>query len=160
MSGLCFNLQLARAAVEYVRRQLPRGPGNQPGSPPDGRACVQYLRDTTVCAVNFIPRLARRAVEVGCGNCGEQAAVAFMYLLARGARPLDYLSLLGSHGHAVHAFVVLAFCPEDDTSSSRWGPDAVICDPWEGRAYPAWQIGLNMSLYRIGRTVRSERRDC
>jgi hypothetical protein len=161
MSGLSYNLQIARRAIEYVRQQVPRGSGNQSDSPSDGRACVRFVRQTMVCAADFIPHLARRAVEVGCGNCGEQAAVAFMYLLGLGARPLDYMNLYNTDGAATHSFVVLDFAGDSGNGqSSGWGPSAVVCDPWDdGQAYAAWQIGQNMSLFRSGCTVRSLRRD-
>src|SRR5262245_46649636 len=160
MSGLAFNLEYARRAVYHVQQHLPRGAGNRPESPPDGNACVRYVRGTMVCTADFIPHLARRAVETGCGNCGEQAAVAFMYLLGVGARPLDYMNLDNADGIAIHSFVVIDFCCEGDGMSCNWGPSAVICDPWDdGQAYPAWQISQHMSLFRRGFTVRSLRRD-
>src|SRR5580692_10984464 len=125
MSGLSDNLQSAKRAVAYVQQQLPRGSGNQSDSPTDGRACVRYVRSTMVCTADFIPHLAARAVEVGCGNCGEQAAVAFMYLLGLGVRSLDYMNLSDGAGTPIHSFVVIAFTPAGDGASSGWGPDAV-----------------------------------
>jgi len=159
-SGLCYNLQVAQKAVDHVRRQLPRGSGNQNDSPSDGAACVTHVRDTMVSTADFIPHLARRASEVGCGNCGEQAAVACMYLLGLRVRSLDYMNLYSADGTAIRSFVVIDFTPEGDGNSSGWGSEAVVCDPWDcNHVYPAYQIGQKMALYRNGCTVRSKRRD-
>src|SRR5262249_35157709 len=93
MSGLSYNLQMSKKAVAYVQQKLPRGSGNQSTSPSDGAACVKYTRSTMVCTADFIPELAERAKQTQCGNCGEQAAVAFMYLSGLGVRPIDYMNL-------------------------------------------------------------------
>ncbi|MFO1351574.1 MAG: hypothetical protein U1F68_13260 [Gammaproteobacteria bacterium] len=156
MSGLNLNLQMAQEAIGFVQRNLPRGAGNRPDGSPDAAACVTFLRSTMLSTDNFIPHLARRALQNGCGNCGEQAAVAYMFLLQRGCQPLDYMNLYNPGGQAVHSFVVVDFAASGEGQSSTWGKDAVVCDPWDdAQAYPAWQIGQKMSLYAPGSTVRS-----
>lgn len=155
MTGLASNLRHARAAIAYVKHQLPRGAGNRSDSPPDGRACVQSVRDSMVSTTYWIPHLAQRAIQVGCGNCGEQAAVAYVFLQQRGVLPLDYMNLYDPQGGAVHSFVVIEFAGADD-SSSGWGESAVICDPWDDeQAYAASQIRSNMALWESGSSVRS-----
>jgi hypothetical protein len=151
---------MAEEAVAYVSKKLWRGAGNRPDSPPDGGACVAYGRSTMVSTSNFIPHLAQRAIADACGNCGEQAAVAYMFLLRRGARPLDYMYLNNSGGTPIHSFVLMAFTPDGEDEASGWGKDAVVCDPWDdGQAYPAWQIAQKMSLFVSGCTATSYRRD-
>jgi hypothetical protein len=160
MGGLALHLQMAQEAIAYVQRQLPRGAGNRADGASDAAACVEYGRSTMLSTGNFIPHLAQRARQNGCGNCGEQAAVAYMYLLNHGCRPLDYMYLHDPAGPAVHSFVILALAAAGEGNASGWGAEAVICDPWdEGQAYPAWQIGQKMSLFVPGSTVRSYRRD-
>ena len=94
------------------------------------------------------------------------AAVPYMCLLRRGCRPLDCIDLYGPpHGRPratgyprpvpLHSFVVIGFVADGDVASSGWGADAVICDPWDGGAYAASRIGLKMTLWRTGCTVRS-----
>lgn len=151
--SLSYNLRIARDAILYVQEQLPRGSGNQTHSPTDGAACVSHVRSTIpLCAPDYIPHLAHRAVEVGCGNCAEQAAVAYIFLQNRGVQPLDYMLLSDNTGTGIHVFVVIGFKPDEGTSG--WGKEAVICDPWDdGRAYPADQIVNQMSLYQAGYSV-------
>src|SRR5438105_29150 len=52
----------------------------------------------------FYRASAAKAADLGCGNCGEQAAVAFMYLKDAGVRPLD---LMAYQDPGDHAFVVI-----------------------------------------------------
>ncbi len=160
MGGLSLNLRVAKEAIGFVARKMTIGAGNKPDSASDAAACVAFGRSTMVSTPNFIPHLAARAVANGCGNCGEQAAVAYMFLFRRGTRPLDYMYLDDPSGVTVHAFAVIGFSPDGEDDASGWGKEAVVCDPWDdGQAYPAWQIGQNMSLFIPGCTVRSYRRD-
>ena len=171
--GLAMNLRVAEETVRYVRQQLPRGAGNWFNGPrstlrqTEAQACVDHVRRSMpqMC-YNFVPQLATLARRYGCGNCGEMAAVAYMYLLQRGCRPLDYMDLYvtprtrpGAAGHprpvAIHSFVVIGFAGDADVARCGWGADAVICDPWDGGAYAASRIGLMMRLWRTGCTVRS-----
>src|SRR5437870_5452280 len=126
--SLSENLRMAAEAVAYVVQKVSRGSGNQSYSPPDGADCVAYLRGAMPPVDDWVPPLAQRAESLGCGNCGEQAAVAYQFLLGKGVRPLDYMNLYNADGVAVHSFVVLDFVG-DAGGTSSWGPDAVICDP-------------------------------
>jgi hypothetical protein len=155
MGGLASNMQRAKEAVAHVRRKLPRGAGNRSDGSSDARACVLWVRENMVSAADWVPHLAQRAAQYGCGNCGEQAAVAFMYLKGRGVRSLDYMNLNNPNGTAIHSFIVIGF-DADNGSSSGWGDGAVVCDPWdEGQAYAAWKIKMNMSLWASGSSVES-----
>lgn len=72
---------------------------------------------------------ARRAALDGCGNCGEQSSIAFVYLrdLAKVA-PLDYLEYLDGD----HAFVLIGRAEEAfPQSPGTWGDSVVICNPWD-----------------------------
>src|SRR5688572_12556037 len=77
--------------------------------------------------LKYLRSVASVAEHVGCGNCGENAAIAFIYLLDRSVRPLDLMS----GGPVDHAFVVLGR-PAQSTASdpTTWGKEAVVCDPW------------------------------
>jgi hypothetical protein len=156
--GLSFNLRAAQDAVAFVASQMTIGAGNKPDSQPDAAACVRFIRSTMVSTDNFIPHLALRAMANGCGNCGEQAAIAFEFLRSKGMSPVNYMNLNDPNGVAIHSFVVLSF--GDDGNVCDWGADAVICDPWDnGQAYPANQISQQMSLYQPGSTVVTIRRE-
>ena len=93
------NLRYARDAITYVQKKLYRGAANQPDSTEDGKACVDYIRGSYLSANPSvkIPYVAQQAEAAGCGNCGEQAAVAFVYLNRRGINPLAYMNLSGRH---------------------------------------------------------------
>jgi hypothetical protein len=156
--GLSYNLRIAADANAYVGHVMTIGAGNKPDSQPDADACVAFIRSTMLCTDNFIPHLADRAIANGCGNCGEQAAIAFEFLRSRGVSPVDYMNLYNADGRAVHSFVVIDF--SDGGDSCSWGADAVICDPWDSsQAYPAGQISQKMSLFGSGSTVKSLRRE-
>jgi hypothetical protein len=156
--SLSANLTMAKNACAYVDSKLTIGPANKPNAQPGAAACVGYTRSTMLSTTNFIPHLAERAVANGCGNCGEQAAVAYMYILRRGSRPLDYMYLLDTTGTPIHSFVIIGYAP--DPLTSGFGSSAVICDPWDdSQGYPAWKIGSNMSPYISGYTISSYHRD-
>jgi len=70
---------------------------------------------------------AEKASSWKCGNCQEQAAVAFIYLLDHRVHPLDYYMFSDQS----HAFVVIGRREDSDsTKPESWGSEAVICDPW------------------------------
>jgi hypothetical protein len=152
MSDLTSNLRYARDAVSYVQKKLYRGAANQADSTDDGKACVDYIRGSYLSANPSvkIPYVAQQAEAVACGNCGEQAAVAFVYLNRRGINPLVYMNLLDATGVAIHSFVVIG-TDFTDGDASGWGDEAVICDAWDSaQVYPAPLITLRMSLFTNG----------
>jgi len=71
----------------------------------------------------------------GCGNCGEQSAIAFVHIRDKyKCFPFDWTQI----NSFAHGFVVLGrkgvTNPED---SSTWNSEAVVCDPYYGEALPA-----------------------
>ena len=67
------------------------------------------------------------------GNCGEQAAVAYVYLYHQGVRPLEYVTL----ANGGHVFVLIGREAGSSLSDYKaWGDEAVVCDPWDNNAYP------------------------
>jgi hypothetical protein len=86
---------------------------------------------------SWLLQAAAKAESAGCGNCGEQAAIAFVHLSQLKVRPLDYMA----RTNADHAFVVIGRKEDSDQSNYRtWGSDCVICDPWAGAAFVAEDI--------------------
>lgn len=85
----------------------------------------------TVQAYQWIKKMAVLAESAGFGNCGEMAAVAFVWLFEKHyVRPLDYMECDVED----HAYVVLGRPRNSNTKDpSTWGDKAVICDPWTGR---------------------------
>lgn len=78
------------------------------------------------------------AKQEGAGNCGELAAIAFIYLEDNGVKPLDYMVFDNEPAYD-HVWVVIGRVNgSNPLKVSTWGPDAVWCDPWqmrEGRVY-------------------------
>lgn len=88
--------------------------------------------------LNNIQTINGLARKYGCGNCKEQAAVAFTFLHRLGIRPLDYVSLTPYSRTVDHVFVVIGREYDYDSRLKtepweQWGDDAVICDAWSPR---------------------------
>jgi hypothetical protein len=155
-------LFMAEQGVWYVQMKMTVGAANKVGDEfrSLGQAFLCVLAERSVNGEDdagsteaWITRTAAIAESTGCGNCGEQSAVAFVYLRDRGVCPLEYMHFTNHD----HAFVVLNRPKNTDESNpGTWGNDAVVCDPWKGRAYKAaalgnvWPGAIPESIYRLG----------
>ena len=75
----------------------------------------------------YLEKSAEAAQAYGCVNCGEQSAIAFVYLRQQNIFPLDWMEVDGYK----HAFVIIGRRRGSDTENwATWGNEAVICDPW------------------------------
>jgi hypothetical protein len=84
---------------------------------------------------------ALAAIHRKVGNCMEQAAIAFCYLQREGVRPLDYYYAMGGD----HQWVVIGRTKgSSQDNPDLWGGDAVICDPWDKKAYAATEFDNKM----------------
>lgn len=148
---------LAANIVSQVQAKLPRGAANKPDSSQDSIECVGRMRKVTykelIAAgafyklVSDIKTIADNALRRQCGNCGEQAAIAFMMLLEKKVEPIDYMFCAGEGDD--HSFVVIGRREDSDVrkyNAQTWGPDAVVCDPWMGKAYPCGEMQTNLAL--------------
>lgn len=85
-------------------------------------------------AIQYYRRVAYFAEEYGVGNCQEQAAVAFCYLVNRGVKPVELMYRTN------HLFVIVgrgpsprdAGSPDDPTT---WANHCWVCDPWKNKVY-------------------------
>lgn len=145
------NLRLSELAVSYVKRKMTIGASNKISdlltsliAPEWSRTCVAGIRKNPYTGDTIFSKLrtiAHRASEAGCGNCGEQAAIAFIWLYDKKVGPLDYMS----RTNADHAFVVvgrIGSSPLDDPS--KWGDNCYVCDPWDEEAYHVRSIDRKM----------------
>lgn len=99
--------------------------------------------------LGYVESMASSARQMGAGNCGEQAALAFQFLRNKGIRPLDYCRYQNSD----HAFVILRSIQKiTPTNFAEWSVDAVLCDPWYNRA----EIAGMMATRSAGRSIISE----
>jgi hypothetical protein len=97
---------------------------------------------------------AYNAKNWGCGNCGEQASIAFTYLRDLGVRPLDYYEAEGMFTR--HAFVIIGLdAGTDKTDITKWNKSAIMCDPWRGVA----DFVTGQSSYFSGKTLTHHYRE-
>lgn len=76
---------------------------------------------------HYLDASADWSKHYGCGNCGEQSALAFVYLRQQGVKPLDWYQVNSFQ----HAFVIVDRASGSDPKNYlTWGNDAVVCDPW------------------------------
>lgn len=146
--GYAVNLERAKQAVEHVRKAMALGASNKVGdalrSTGMSILCVAAQRSVEVAITAregvpaWIVEAAAKSEHVGCGNCGEQAAIAFMYLLdTLKVEPLDYMV----RTNADHAFVVVGRkAGSKESDFKTWGGDCIVCDPWAGAAFAASDI--------------------
>jgi len=133
---------VALEAVLYVQGKMTVGAGNKAGDLLESMGlsylCVAAERTVTkdyekYKKESFLRLVAAAAEAAGCGNCGEQAATAFVYLLDKGIRPLDLMAL---EKPGDHNFVVIGRVSGSDVKDpATWGPTAIVCDAWEEKAY-------------------------
>lgn len=92
---------------------------------------------------------ARAAIKHKAGNCEEQAAVAFNYLRGK-VSPLELVNAVDDEALGInHQFVVIGR-EGKSTDPTKFGPNAVICDPWDGKAYPASEF--RQKMHKVGRS--------
>ena len=155
MSKLKYNLSAAQIANQYVKSKMTIGASNKMRWDfPVAWACSGSLINTgamrkqidlelaaaqsSITATRVMPKYyqeqrlviektAAAAEAYGCGNCGEQSAIAFVYLRRQKTFPLDWMEV----NDYEHAFVIIGRKRGSDTTDARtWGDEAVVCDPW------------------------------
>lgn len=146
MMTLTKNMIWAQQALKYTKTQL-KTTANRPRDAVRiwPLICVGYVRGKSLHTLTSewgpIQSLASRARHFQCGNCAEHAAVAFVFLQDRGIIPIDYME-----GQNVdHVFVVIGREKNGQKSHwTTWGPNAVVCDPWDGKCFPAKEIPVKV----------------
>lgn len=78
-------------------------------------------------------KVAEHASGMKSGNCGEQTALAFIYLLKHNVLPLDFCKVKNGD----HAFVVIGRSKEGNPNDLKTWGNAVICDPFNNQAFIA-----------------------
>ncbi len=156
--GYFENLAWAQKAIAFVKKHTPLGPSNKVSS---GMATSKIVREEMKVYLNAyssnlardrpdldvaksselnIAFIAAMTMRFGAGNCGEQAALAFIFLRDQQVFPIDYIEkpdLFLNYGG--HAFVVIGRKQYSDPNNvDEWGEEAVVCDPHqEEKAFPA-----------------------
>jgi hypothetical protein len=149
-----FHLSSARAAVDYVKKNITMGASNKLsdmfGTLTVVKFCTNEMRDkvdqelASYADANYVnnyneAEFHKRYLKAnaswsklyGCGNCGEQSALAFTFLENQQIFPLDWVCT----ENWSHAFVIINRAKGSDLSNYQtWGSAAVICDPWSDYA--------------------------
>ncbi|STX27931.1 Uncharacterised protein [Legionella beliardensis] len=83
------------------------------------------------------------------GNCDELAHLALNYVLDKTDLKAEVFRVYGgSHETNGHVFLVIGRkIPSDMSDPLTWGDDAVICDPWANKVYPAATYKENLKNY-------------
>ena len=96
---------------------------------------------------------AEKAKQYGCGNCGEQSALAFFYLRGRGIEPLDWAHFTNRD----HAFVLLGRPGNANRENMQeWLGQVVVCDPYYGRVGRLKDLP-EYDIYKIGVMLHHEK---
>jgi hypothetical protein len=147
MLSFAQNLEWAKKANEYVQGKMDIGKSNSIVNDHlklfAPSLCVRFVRSAvkTTDPGKQLTMLGTRAEHMGCGNCGEQSAMAFLFLKDRGIRPLDWMEATNFD----HAFVVVGRAEgSKDTDIKTWGPAAVVCDPWWGEVFAPYEAPRKM----------------
>jgi hypothetical protein len=159
------NLDEARSAYNYTKSKLTIGALNKWSDIVDSLG-LSVLCVWATQSVDFpVPRspvptwlrkAAATAEAAGCGNCGTNAAVAFMWLYDNGIFPIDYMSGFEFERKTGvdHAFVVIG---REDASDQRdpktWGDSAVVCDPWDDKYFRAAEFRDKMYKGKLMKPV-------
>jgi len=161
------NLRWARTAVKHVKTTCVIGASNRQDDEERtggwSSACVSRMRGESGSGAAttwgaLVRELAQDARNSRCGNCGEQAALAYEFLRTTlNATPIEYVMLDSKRkdGGGVgvcdgdHVFVVIGRKTGDPIGSDtagvevqKWNPETVICDPWANEVYQAFDLGV------------------
>jgi hypothetical protein len=143
------HLMWSEAALSYVRRYMTIGASNKIvdviGSLGESKSCVAKLKSEYASGRNFanwhdaVAECARLGRLRGCGNCGEQSAIAYMFFWDNAMQPVDWIKV----NDVDHNFTLLGCAKGAGSDKSRWGRRCVVVDPWNGTCYPGSEIARN-----------------
>jgi hypothetical protein len=145
----------ARQAIKYVKCMIDLGAGNRlqpflPWARFGNNWARGWLGDLVLDGPDSkdqrIPEYIRLADTRGrafhVGNCGEHAAVAFMYLARNNKFPIDYMDSLPC---VDHAWVVIGRVDGSEVDNpNTWGDDCYICDAWDDKVFSASRFRREM----------------
>jgi hypothetical protein len=95
---------------------------------------------------SWLSSLVALVTKYNVGNCGEMAAVGLQYAIDHlASQRVEMFHILGGN----HRFLVIGRDEGTDPADYlHWGPNAVVCDPWASRSYPAVQIEQTLQDFR------------
>ena len=136
------NLRLAFFAIQEVKKILIYGADNRVNPNPEAGKRIEAFRNSPY------PQRPHRYIALAekyqAGRCGEHTELAYFILLSSGKR----LEIIASH-MLNHCFLIIGREPNSKLNNhTTWGRNAVVCDPWANRYYPAeaFEYQINDSL--------------
>jgi hypothetical protein len=151
LQAVSYYREKAQAAVDFVKSKMVLGADNSVWdrltSLNESRACLVEMRPNYMTEFyNHAPAAEQVKIRAlwgeafGCGNCGEQSAMAYEWLRKNGVTPVENMRFMSGGNHA---FVVLGRDPSSDPAKpATWGASAIVCDPWKGEVYPPGTLGV------------------
>jgi len=183
-TGYGSNLDMARRAKDFAVTQLHKGADNRWSDFENSvsnlwNSCIKNQRNSNINTLDKTGLISSSANGIirrtgiphwivsgyikgsfaGCGNCGEFAAAAYVYLINDlKVRPVDYVERTDI-APKTHAFVVIGRVSGSDIRNfSTWGSACVICDPWDEKFYGAAEIPIKAHDYRPSFAVEIKHR--
>jgi hypothetical protein len=151
LQSVGYYREKAQAAVDFVKSKMVYGADNSVWdritSLNESRACMVEMRPNyqtefyrNAPAAEQVRIRAMWGEAFGCGNCGEQSAMAYEWLRKNGVTPVENMKFVSGGDHA---FVVLGREPSSEPGvPSTWGASAIVCDPWKGEVYPPANLAV------------------
>lgn len=134
-----FNLFIAKKAAEYASSIIIKGSSNRPNSTVSTRDVLMLhkeLQKLNRLGINYnkfaiLEEKIKLIKKYKYGNCYIHSLVVQYYIIKEFGLPATIINL----DNMDHCFVLLGSNnPEDFT---KWGENAVVCDAWDGKFYPA-----------------------
>lgn len=115
-------------------------------SPETGLKQLYRVPDMRYCSeIDKIKRSVTLVKQFSIGNCEEYAMLVLNYLRKQNIEHAEALIIQGDD----HGFVVIGRTRGSDLAlPSTWGDDAVVCDAWANKVYPASQIFDRLMCFR------------
>ena len=134
-------LLMGNGANSYVQSKMKLGAANNYLNPNmwfnevETKSCVLQARaeissmykGKTVSIIEYTLKKAAILENTGCGNCHEQASLAFAWLIKNRVGPIEIMHF----SNADHVFCVLNRSILTKVENpDQWNEDSVYCDPW------------------------------
>jgi hypothetical protein len=161
--SLTENITKAEEAVKYVLKEVPVSPNylerlQIDWSKEDCTMSGFHGLSTTAFELAFgelcfetfdeaaIQKLAEKAEECQMGTCLEMSAAGYQYVKKKYP---DLKVEIFSIEKGNHVFLVIGRDPKSKPEDYKnWGSDAVVCDPWGNKFYPAAQLEKNLNSFK------------
>lgn len=149
------TLEIAREASDFARKEILRGSTQIENNDCDSKQQFNYLhavdglreqikdalerdpyRLEQDLEIHYFTRSTKIAAKYSLGNCSEMSFHALLYMVREAP---DISAELYQIANGDHTFLVIGRNGGTREFPKTWGKNAVICDPWANKVYPAHQ---------------------